>query len=163
MFKLELPKNICCVLFEIQLWCDYIKLLNKCCVSTDAEWRRCLCVVIARMLNAGCTDAGHNSTFGLMPTVYISYKTVTTIWAIKYKLPASLTRENFSPWAVYWLIKLKLPVKSYCKSFHKKLSSNNILLKAIEQKAPATNGIRKLLYFQFGVVLLKVKKIYFSW
>jgi len=44
------------------------------------------------MLYAGCTDAGHNSTFCLMPTVYFSHKTqtVTIIWTIKFKLPAFL-------------------------------------------------------------------------
>jgi len=106
----------------------------------DDEWHGCLCVVIAQVLNAVCIDAGHNSIFGLMPTVYISYKTVTIIWAIRSKLPASLTKANFplSVLELYWLIKQKLLRKSYCKSFHKKLSSNNILLKAIEQKAPMT-------------------------
>jgi len=34
----------------------------------DAE-----CVVIAWMLYDRCTDAGHNSTFCLMPRVFISY------------------------------------------------------------------------------------------
>jgi len=70
---------------------------NKCvniCVSTDVEWHGSLCVVIAWMLNAGCTDAGHNSTFCLMPIVYISHKTLTIIWAIQSKLPASLTKAN---------------------------------------------------------------------
>jgi len=62
------------------------------CVSTDAEWHGCLCVVIARMLNAGCTDAGNNSTFCL---IYISHKTLTIIWAIQSKLPASVTKANF--------------------------------------------------------------------
>jgi len=75
------------------------------------------------MLHAGCTDAGHSQTFCLMPTVYIFHKTVTIIWTIKSKLPASLTRRQLS----CTLIKQKLPVKSYVKM----LSSNN-------QQAPET-------------------------
>jgi len=50
--------------------------------------------VLARMLYSRCTDAGHNSTFCLMPTVYISHKTLTIIWTIQSKLPASLTKAN---------------------------------------------------------------------
>jgi len=38
------------------------------------------------MLYAECTDAGHNSTFCLMLTVYISPKTYNYL-AIKFKLP----------------------------------------------------------------------------
>jgi len=52
--------------------------------------------VTARMLYAGYTDAGHNSTFGLMPRVYISHKIVTIFWTIKFKLPASSTRAIVS-------------------------------------------------------------------
>jgi len=56
------------------------------CDIMDAEWHGYLFVVIARMLNAGCTDAGYKLTFCLMPTVYISYKTLTIIWATQSKL-----------------------------------------------------------------------------
>jgi len=76
------------------------------------------------MLYAGCTDGGHNSTFRLMPTVYItSSKVINIICTIQSKLPASLTKANFplSVLKLYWFIKQKLPVKNYCKSFQKKL------------------------------------------
>jgi len=49
------------------------------------------------------TDAGHRLTFCLMPTVYIFNKTLTVIWAIQSKLPASLNKSklsSFSSWAV---------------------------------------------------------------
>jgi len=39
------------------------------------------------------TDAGHNSTFCLMPTVYFSHKTLATIWAIQ-----PLIRKTRSAW-----------------------------------------------------------------
>jgi len=78
-------------------------------------------VVSAQMLYAGCTDAGHNSTFCLMPTVYISHDTYNYL-AIKFKLPRRKLSCTDSS-------KKKLPVKSHCKIFHKKLLSNNILLK----------------------------------
>jgi len=51
-----------------------IILIIQLCVSEDAEWHGCLCVV-----SAGFTDAGHNSTLPNLPTVYTSHKTLKAI------------------------------------------------------------------------------------
>jgi len=56
--------------------------IPMCCDSLDAEY-------------AECADAGLNSTFCLMPTVHISYNISTIVWAIQFKLPASLTKGKF--------------------------------------------------------------------
>jgi len=45
-------------------------------------------------MDAGCTDAGYNSTFCLMPTVYISYNTLAIIWAIQSMLSASFNKRK---------------------------------------------------------------------
>jgi len=62
----------------------------------------------------------------VLATHSIRADTVTIICTIKFKLPASLTRGKLS-----CTDSSKPPVKSYCKSFPKKLSSSN-------EKAPTT-------------------------
>jgi len=67
------------------------------------------------MLNAGYTDAGHNSTFCLMPTVYISYNTLTIIWVIQFKLPASVLTHQTK--ATSKKLLQKLSQKAFIKQY----------------------------------------------